>query len=361
MNIGIIGLGLIGGSLAKALKSKATNINIIAFDKDIKSLEDAKNDKNIDQYTTAINSSFENCDIVFLCTPVNISISYIKKISEIVNEDCLITDVSSSKGEIFNETNKIKNINFIGGHPMTGSEQSGYKSSKTTLFENAFYIVTPSENITEIKLNILKEIIQKIGAIYVELSAEEHDKCVAIISHMPHIIASCLVNFVKDQDNSDQILKTLSAGGFKDITRIASSSGELWHSIILSNREYVSNNLKLFIYELKKICDIIDDDEQIIKLIDYINDGKVYRNSFKNTANYLKLYNISVDVPDEPNVIGIIATILGENKINIKNIGINNNREENDYALTIAFHDEISMKNAGLILENINYKTKEIK
>ncbi len=359
MRIGIIGLGLLGGSIAKRIKKNRGNlVNIIAFDNCKDSLECALTENAIDSYTMKIDESFSDVDIIFLCTPVNISIKIIDELSGIVKKDCIITDVSSTKSEIVNYTIDFPNLNFIGGHPMTGSEKSGFVSSKETLFENAFYIVTPSKNITKEQIEILKNIIEELGAIYIELSADCHDKSVAIISHLPHIIASVMVNFVKSQDNDSETLKTISAGGFKDITRIASSSGELWQSIISSNKLYVVENLKLFISELENICKTIEENESKQFLIDYINNGKIYRDSFKDISSYLKLYDITVDVPDEPNVIGIVATILGKNNINIKNIGINNNRENNDFVLKISFNDEKSMKNAVVVLEKNHYKVK---
>ncbi len=359
MKIGIIGLGLIGGSLARSIKSVNENTEIIAFDKDINQLEIAKKDKNINSYTQEIDEDFSECDLIFICTPVDITIKVIEELSKIVNENCLITDVSSTKLEVMNKVSKIENINFIGGHPMTGSEKSGYSGSSNILFENAFYIVTPMENSLVYHINLLKEIIASIGAIYIELSPKAHDEYVSIISHIPHILASCLVNFVKRNDTDEEILKTLCAGGFKDITRIASSSGNLWNSIIMSNKDAVLRNLKLFIDEQKEIYELINNDNDLT-LINYIDEGKIYRNSFSNKSSVINIFEINVDVPDKPNVIGIIATLLGQNNVNIKNIGINNNRENSEYALSIIFNDEIGLKEAEKVLLANNYKIKTL-
>lgn len=358
MKIGIIGLGLIGGSIAKGLKKKQDDIEIVAFDIDKHQLELALEDNNIDVYTVSIDDNFKDCDLIFLSTPINISIKVAKELSYIVNRDCIITDVSSTKEQIMKELEYLKDIIFIGGHPMSGSEKSGYLSSSDILFENAYYIITPYEN-TEIKnINLLKSIINDLGAICIELTPLEHDKSVAIISHMPHIIASCLVNFVKENDNHTEVLKTLCAGGFKDITRIASSDGDLWHSIIKSNKHFVLENLNMFSSEVTKVINIIENEDK--QLIKYINDGKDYRDEFKDSNNFPKNYEISIDVPDKPNIIGLVTTMLGKNNINIKNIGINNNREEKIYALSIVFYEMKSMETAILLLQENGFKIKKM-
>lgn len=361
MYVGIIGLGLIGGSIARTLKKKNRDIKIIAFDCNEEQLKMALLDENIDSYTLDLGSlqanAFQNCDIIFMCTPINVTIKIIEVIKDVINEDCLITDVSSTKEEVSNTIKKINGINFIGGHPMAGSEKSGYINSSDILFENAFYIVTPFENSKKIHIEMLKGIIKILGGVYVELSPEEHDEAVSMISHIPHILSSVLVNFVRENDNQTDLLKTIAAGGFKDITRIASSDGILWNSIIKSNKKTIVKNYKKFIEEQIKILDVIEKEDETL-LIDYIEKGKTYRNSFKNTPNYLKSYDISVDVPDEPNVIGIVATKLGENNINIKNIGINHNREDNVFALTVSFYDEFAMNNATTVLIENNYEVK---
>lgn len=356
MVIGIVGLGVIGGSITKTLKKYDLNIEIIAFDTNVEQLRFAKEDKNIDEYTTQIDESFKKCDVIFICTPVSFFDEIFNKLILYISERCIVTDVSSTKSNIMKYVSKFENVNFIGGHPMAGSEKSGYINSNDILFENAFYIVTPSHNTKKEDVEKLKIIIGMLGAIFIEVEACAHDEYVSIISHMPHIIASTLVNYVKNNDNDEQMLKTLCAGGFKDITRIASSDGALWQSIITSNKVAVTQNIRKFIDELNKVCLWIEDNNKN-ELINYIDDGKVYRNSFKTVNNYMSNFNISVDVKDEPKVIGIVATILGDNEVNIKNIAINNNREDGVFALTISFYDINARDEAYRILNNSGYKT----
>ncbi len=360
MKIGVIGLGLIGGSLVRAIKKNISDATIVAFDKNIEDLKNAFNDGNINKFCTEIDTEFKDCNVIFICTPVNVSINIVKILKDIVDKECIITDVGSTKEEIYNNIKYIGDINFIGGHPMAGSEKTGYLNSSDILFENALYIITPDDNTCEKDILLLKGIVEKIGALCIVLSPQEHDKYVSIISHIPHILASSLVNFVKYNDDERETLRTLAAGGFKDITRIASSDGALWQSIISSNKKFVLENFKSFINELQFIYNVIEKEEDSSVLINYINDGKNYRNKFKNVSSYFKFYDIVVDVKDEPNTIAEVATLLGKNNINIKNIGINNNREDTLFALSISFNDEKSMLSAIDVLDKNKYQTKKL-
>ena len=137
--------------------------------------------------------------------------------------------------------------NFIGGHPMAGSEKSGFMNSKAHLIENAYYILTPSAKVAEEKVDAYKDFVSSLKALPVILDYHEHDHITGTISHLPHIIASTLVNFVHDTDSKEGMMKALAAGGFKDITRIASSSPVMWQQICLKNSENISQILGEYI------------------------------------------------------------------------------------------------------------------
>ena len=355
--IGIIGLGLIGGSLCKSIKKNHICSNIVALDKNVTSLEKAKNEGIINSYCTRIDSTFENCNIIFLCLPVKSNLEYIKQLTPLVSSDCILTDVGSTKTDILTQVNELNlKCSFIGGHPMTGSEKSGYTSSKNHLFENAYYILCPSAHSTRNDVNLLKQLLENIGALVICLSYYEHDYIAASISHVPHIIASTLVNMIHNLDNSNKYMHLLAAGGFKDITRIASSSPIMWQNICLSNKNEILTILEKYINELNNFTALVKDSnkEEILNLF---AESKNYRDSFSNKhlGPLIKTYNLSVDVEDKPGIIAEIATILSQNNVNIKNIGILNNREHVNGILEICFYDECSRNKGFNILKELNF------
>ncbi|MGN1318295.1 MAG: prephenate dehydrogenase/arogenate dehydrogenase family protein [Lachnospirales bacterium] len=353
INVGIIGLGLIGGSIAKALKEKS-QVNIVATNRSLKSLIDAKADGVIDCYSQTDLSVFSDCDVIFICTSVDKITDYVNKILPFIKKDCIITDVGSTKKNIFSKMLEIKGINFIGGHPMAGSEKTGYKSSKAHLLENAFYILVPAPDVSNDKIEFMKDIAKLIGAIPVVLDPDIHDYTVAAVSHVPHIIASAIVNTVKSLDDKDSNMHQLAAGGFKDITRIASSSPEVWDSICQDNRDKILSVLKSFKENIENVEKRLLNNESIY---DFFDNAREYRDTFvsKKVSMQGSVYKINVDMKDKPGVIGDIATILSSQNINIKNINIVNSRDYTEGALEILFSSQYDRDKAASILKFLNY------
>ncbi len=214
--IGFIGLGLIGGSIAKAIRRVHPDTNIIAYNRNKNSLIAGLNDGTLNQTVDSINSSFSDCDMVFLCAPVSVNIACLEKLKTIIKPDCILTDVGSVKTSIHHAVEALNmEANFIGGHPMAGSEKSGYIHANDRLLENAYYILTPSRATQQRQLETMIELVKSIVSIPIVLDYEEHDRVTAAISDLPHIIAYSLVNLVKTSDNPEGMMRLLAAGGFK--------------------------------------------------------------------------------------------------------------------------------------------------
>jgi len=363
LKITIIGLGLIGGSLAKALHEKAGIRNIIAFDQDKETIEKAKNDGIITHGCNitekhVMDGFARDSDIIFICTPVKHTRDILLMLNGNVKKDCIITDVGSTKGDIINFADNVLGVsNFIGGHPMAGSEKTGYRSSYSHLFENAYYILCPCRKTPERSMKFLSGLLKAIGALPVIMDAREHDSIVASISHVPHIIASALVNLVKATDTADGKARMLAAGGFRDITRIASSSPEMWEGIILGNASETKRVLNLYIEILNNIKESIEKRDSKA-ILNFFESAREYRDSLPVNKKGLiePNYEIAVDVVDRPGIIGEITSVLGHNNINIKNINVSNSREHEQGCLRISFPDNISREKAFNLLTGIGYR-----
>ena len=369
--IAFIGLGLIGGSLAKGIKRVRPDIRIMAYMRTRSKLEQAKKDGIVDVILDGIDEQLKECDLIFLCTPVEYNAQYLSKIRSYLKPGALITDVGSTKTDIHEEILRQGLTDyFVGGHPMAGSEKTGYENATDHLLENAYYIVTPPEGLDQSgsetgnippkyaeNANRIIAVAQTVGAIPLVLDYREHDKVVAAISHLPHLVASSLVNLVKDADSPAGTMKRVAAGGFKDITRIASSSPEMWEQICMTNVEPIADMLERYIGSLQDILSEIKghQGEAIYKLFEK---SRNYRNTITDRAkgSVEPSYAFSVDVADEVGAISTIAVILAAKGISIKNIGINNNRERGEGALKIEFYDEASMTAAWKRLEYYKYE-----
>lgn len=362
--IGFIGFGLIGGSIARALKNISKAIHIIAYDyhKEPNSdLEAALSDQVLDSVTKSLKDDFSDCDIIFLCAPVLSNISYLKELKTIIKSTCILTDVGSVKGNIHTAVTELGlEGNFIGGHPMTGSEKTGYQNSYAILLENAYYILTPTDKVSEDKIRSMYQLVERMGSIPILLDAKEHDKITAAISHVPHIIAAQLVNLVRDADDEAEKMRALAAGGFKDITRIASSSPKMWQNICLTNPAEIKNMLDRYIASLVEASHALESGNEDY-LYQMFETAGEYRSAIPNKSIGLmkKSFELYMDIMDEAGAIATIATLLASNQISIKNIGIIHNREFEEGVLRIEFYDEQAQLKAKTLLQRHSYRIYE--
>lgn len=354
--VGFIGLGFIGGSIAQNIRRDFPDTDILAYDVDAAALKKAFEDGTLSRSTKTVDKSFADCEIIFLCAPTHFNITYLKQLKAIIPADCVLTDAGSVKADICQAVSELgMNDYFIGGHPMVGSEQSGYPAAREHLLENAYYFVCPSPTVSPAKVERLAAYIKKLGALPIVYSPREHDHVTSYISHIPHVIAASLVNLVRMAD-TDGMYKKLAAGGFKDITRIASSSPMVWEHILTSNAEQVKAGLKEYISLLENMLTSIEQlDGKSIN--EFFHEAMVYRNSVPNRANGVieTHYECFIDIADEPGTLYKVAKILADNKINIKNAGIANNREEGEGALGLELYRAEDLASAIRVLRAQGY------
>ena len=237
--IGVIGLGLIGGSLAMALKEKGYKVTGITNDKSFRL------------------GQLQNTDLIFICTPLNLINSYIKKITKIVKHPLILTDVGSTKSEICKYAQKIlpANITFIGGHPMAGSEKSGIKWADKALFQNCAWVLTPINKNSKQEIKTLQKIIKQIGAKILITTPDEHDRAVALISHLPLLASIGLCEVVRNIKDPKlrRLAKAIASSGFRDTTRIGAGNPELSLNLLRSNSKNLSKLIPIYLKELNYI------------------------------------------------------------------------------------------------------------
>ncbi len=249
----IIGVGLIGGSIARALKNHKLAGAIVGAGRTQKNLQTALDLGIIDQAAPP-EESVKNADIVFLCGPVLSIIPTLEKIAPFVKEGAIVTDAGSSKAEITGRAEKIagKKFHFVGSHPIAGTEKSGAAASSNTLFENNKCIITPTQKTDNDAREKVEKLWRAIGMDTVIMDAKTHDEIFSAVSHLPHMVVYALVNAVSDLNEDGDLIKFM-AGGFKDFTRIASSPPEMWADVALSNSEFVSKHIGMVKEQLEKI------------------------------------------------------------------------------------------------------------
>jgi prephenate dehydrogenase len=358
----ILGVGLIGGSLALSLK-KHKDIHITGFDVIEENLRMALSLGVIDKGTTQLAEAVASADYIFLCAPVG-------KLQELISflrytplkKGAVISDTGSTKASVMqlSEGFSERGIHFIGGHPMAGSHKSGVEASNDRLFENAYFVLTPAAGIPAPVIEDMKQLLGPTNAKVILLNAQEHDRIVGAISHFPHIIAAALVNQVAGYNDENHWFHRLAAGGFRDITRIASSNPRMWRDILLNNRSVMLQLAEDWKQELDRMMALVEAvDPSGIE--NYFARAKSFRDQLPEKQkgalpNYFDLY---VDIPDHPGEIGKITTLLGQYEISITNIEILETREDILGVLRISFRSIEDMEKAKKELGQSQYQVYE--
>lgn len=239
----IVGLGLIGGSIARGLAAAVPGIRILAHGRDELALQSALIDGSIHAYSTELGTMASQADLVMLCTPTLTVRPMLEQLASLVGPDVIITDAASVKGNIVADARRFfadSLHRFVPGHPIAGSEQSGYKASKADLFRNRKVILTPLAENSTLAVRTVMQLWQVLGADVHGMTPDRHDEVLAGTSHLPHLLAYALVNTlvdsVSEQDRAEQVFD-YAAGGFADFSRIASSDPHMWRDIFLANRD----------------------------------------------------------------------------------------------------------------------------
>lgn len=247
--VSIIGVGLIGGSLGMVLKARKIVEKVIGVGRNPQKLQKALDLKALDEVTTDLKTGVRNADLVVICTPVGLIVPTIKNILSYVKPGCILTDVGSVKGPIVKEAKRLtrgETTVFIGGHPMAGSEQAGIDNARADLFAGATWALTPAKSTPQTAIKNVEVLIKATGARVINLDAKDHDRIVAFTSHLPHLLADALVHTVGNQSRKNKNVDAMTAGSFRDVTRIALSSPEIWKDIFIMNKKELLQALTSF-------------------------------------------------------------------------------------------------------------------
>jgi len=256
MNVAIIGLGLMGGSLAKSLKKLDFISSIVGSDHNKTHQKQAMELELVDKIVDF--DELKNCDVIFLAIPVNGIISAIQNLTD-VSEKTTIIDLGSNKAKNASSVPSIIRKNFVAANPMTGTENFGPTAAVDGLYENQVVVLCDLEHSGERQTEVSKKIFKALGMKKYFMTATEHDRHAAFISHMPHAISYSLANTVMNQENKNNIL-ALAAGGFRSMSRLAKSSANMWEDIFRQNKSNLLEAIELFEDELKILKQNIKDE-----------------------------------------------------------------------------------------------------
>lgn len=344
--IAVVGLGLVGASFAASCKEKNPAIHLVGIDVLPETRSFALEKKWVDEAFAPDDEAFkqfieEACDLVVLATPVGVMGSYFEDIAG-WDYQGLITDTASTKMKISSLAHEVLDHpqNYIPGHPMAGSEKNGIEGARADLFQGAHWILCPDENTPAEHFQKLHELFTSVGARVISIPREEHDEAVAIVSHVPHIVASALMQLTTDHADESQALFRLAAGGFKDSTRIAAGSPQLWTGIAFDNAEALSEGLS-------EMQSIIGQFEEALsagnrkELNELLANAAEARRALPAAwvPSTEKLLEVRIPMEDRKGVVAEVTTIASQVGCNIQSIEIDHITEDTA-VLSLVLTDE---------------------
>ena len=359
--IGIIGVGLIGGSLGLAWKSRLEQVHITGYD-DLSVLEAAIRRGAIDAMAESIEEAVTGADLVVLATPIRQIMNQLKLIAPDLKEGAIVHDIGSVKRPILDRAGDVlpDHVTYIGGHPMAGSERRGIEHSDALLFENATYVVCPPEELDESefasRFHGFISLIEATGARLLVLDADRHDQIAATVSHLPQLLAVALMNYASERNRDDDAYLKLAAGGFRDMTRIASSPFHLWRDIIVANEGPILDALAGFVSQVQRVRNRVGQ-EDLDTVEGMFAEAQAARESIpRDTKGFLHpLSDLYVYAEDRPGELLSIVRTLYESSINIKDIELLKIREGTGGAFRIGFSDEETADRSADVLTGAGY------
>ncbi|GEK28963.1 prephenate dehydrogenase [Furfurilactobacillus siliginis] len=348
----IRGLGLIGSSLARAIRLQDATAHIIGSDTD-DTLTYALAQHIIDEKSVGLTAA-SRADIIILATPVSVIKTDLAALAMIqLNENVVVTDVGSTKRAVLEAAQPLlaKGVTFIGGHPMAGSHKSGVRAGRPDLFENAFYLLVPGRNDDE-SVKRMQTLLRATHVKWLVVDADEHDRMVGQLSHVPHVIAAALVNETNVQFADSPMALRLAAGGFKSITRIASSDPDMWTAIMTTNGDVITQQLDAYQHNLATIeTAIVNKDVDTIRT--FFANAKETRDALgsEQAGNLPGFFDLFLNIPDRVGALADVTRILSEHGVNLVNIHILEVREEIDGVLQLTFATETARQMAIELLQ----------
>ncbi|MDN5351411.1 MAG: prephenate dehydrogenase [Clostridiales bacterium] len=355
--VAVLGMGLMGGSFAAAAKKKIPSVSVIGFDQNPETRKRALEIGAADYMAETPEEAVSAADLTVLAVPIGGFEALFKQIAPHLKPGAIVFDLGSVKGCVTEMSERLlpESVQFLGGHPMTGSEKAGIEAATATLYENAYFFLTPNATTHNDTIEIMIGFVQQLGAFPILIAPGEHDKIAARISHIPHLAAVLLVEMVQESDYA-----SFAGGGFRDTTRIASGNPAMWRDIFMYNRKEMIKGIDLLEERLKAMRSrLIQEDPYAIESA--LSEAKRMRDDmpFSGSDYMPPLYDIIIDVEDKPGILGELTTLLGEEGINIKEIEILHARESEGGAVRIGLKTKEEQTTALKALEAHHFKQKK--
>ena len=348
----IAGVGLIGGSVGLGVRQRFLAERVVGIDPDPATLEAARGLGVIDEARLEPGDWLRDADLIVLAAPARALGRLARELVSFTSSKAIFTDVGGVKAPLCAE---LADLRFVGGHPMAGSEQVGVLHADAGLLENAVWVLTPDAHTDPAALETVREFVHQLGAVPLTTSPDRHDRLVAAVSHLPYLSAVALTELAAHGDDRD-LTMLLAAGGFRDLTRVASGSPHMSRDMVVGNRDALRGALKIFREQLDELERLLDDPEAMLERTEV---AKRTRDAFPIVRRSLlpARFEVVIAVPDRPGEFARITKALGDADVNIKDLEVLSVREAGG-ALRLAFDDEDGLKRGTQALQAAGYEAR---
>lgn len=333
VRIAIVGVGLIGGSIGLAARQRASGASsITGWDPDRHALEGAVLLGAIDRAADSLEDACQGADIVVLASPVGTLATNAERALAVVGEDAVVTDVGSTKRAI---VDAVDDPRFIGGHPIAGAETSGVEHARADLFDDSTWFVTPTPSTTGIGLERLMRFAKSLGARPHAVDAADHDRLLADISHLPHVLANALVTQAAGTIHSEEGSIAVVGPSFRDVTRVAGANSNIWRDIYLSNHDALVPAIDSLIGRLSEFRDALHDGDGD-RIVELNERARADREALlEHDLVGEDVHELRVSVPNEPGVLANITLALGRAGVNIVDVALSPTPDRRSGAISL--------------------------
>lgn len=349
----LAGVGLVGGSVGLGIRQRFLAEKVIGLDRDPTVLDAARGLGVIDEARLEPGAWLADADLVVLATPAKTLVPLATLLAPHLRADTIVTDVGSVKREV---VDGLRRLRFVGGHPMAGSDRAGVLNADAGLLETAVWVLTPDERTDTEALERVRAFVTALGSRPILTSPEQHDRLVAVVSHLPYLAAVALTTLV-DEGDERELKMLLAAGGFRDLTRVASGSPLMSRDMVAGNRDAVRRAVRAFREKLEALEAQLDDDEA---LLDRAQTAKRVRDGMPIVRRSLlpARYELVIAVPDRAGEFARITNALGDAQVNIKDLEVLAVRETGG-AIRIAVESEAALTEAKRALQAAGYEVRQ--
>ena len=352
MRIGVLGVGLIGGSIGLAARDLLDDVEVVGFGRSAERLERARELGAITHATTELAEALEGADVCFACGPVGVLPDLVEAALAAAPRDCVVTDVGSTKRRI---VEAVSDERFVGGHPLAGAETAGVEHARADLFKGATWYLSPGERSSGLLYERLHRLVVALGARPVAIDADTHDRLLATVSHLPHVLANVLVAQAAQTLGEEGEALPRVGPSFRDVTRVAGANTDIWTDIYVANAEAIADEVDATVARLREVADALRSGDA--SALTEWNEGARRDRQRLLEADLAggPVHELVVPVPNRPGIVAQLALALGRAGVNIVDMALAPAPDMRSGAITLWIAGDDAAARARAVVDGLDF------